>query len=508
VRRWWLEALVLVAILGAGLWLRWTPLSDVEDLRPRPDAVEYEEAARNLRDGEGYCVVVEGGKYPPRYPFGFSMLLVPVLFLWDRGPGSGVVVVIASALLTIVACWRLGHRAGGMAAAAAAAALIAAVPAHVRSSRVVMSDVPAAAAIAWLAVAILGAGAAGVRTWAAIGAGVGLVASLRTVNHLMLLPAAWVAVAARGAWRRRLAALAAGAVVGLVPLVAYNVVRFGDPLRSGYDFWSPYPLLSPAFALGSPQGGRAWPNLPYYLHALSGFGTLYTWPFAVLVAGGCVMGWWRGGPARRLVAIMLALLVPLFALQTMFIWQGDRFLVSALPLMMAVAAIPFGPGGAVPRVAAVGLAVWGIAMTPFSSPLYRGEAISNEASYLRALDAELPANAALLVRANEALFRRIVRRPGTDRVWLPLALDEHQSAVRRHRLAPYAPARDDGRWIRQGIDATTAERMIGALLDEGRPVYALRGGSNAGVYAVLGRRFRVVPTGDRWLRIERDATSR
>src|SRR5262249_48917693 len=64
----------LVIALAAGTAVRWTPPGDVEDLRPRPDALEYEEGARNLAAGEGYCLIMDGGCYPPRYPPGFSML--------------------------------------------------------------------------------------------------------------------------------------------------------------------------------------------------------------------------------------------------------------------------------------------------------------------------------------------------------------------------------------------------------------------------------------------------
>jgi len=87
-----------VIILCAATSARWTPPGRAGDLRPRPDALEYETGARNLLAGNGYCLLVEGRRYPPRYPPGMSMLLAPFLLAWDGGPGSGIVPVLGMAV--------------------------------------------------------------------------------------------------------------------------------------------------------------------------------------------------------------------------------------------------------------------------------------------------------------------------------------------------------------------------------------------------------------------------
>src|SRR4029453_11554198 len=96
--------LVLALVLGAAV--RWTLPGRVEDLRPRPDALEYEEAARNLSEGAGYCPVFDGGCYPPRYPSGFSLLLTPAMWLSGGRHGAGIWVVMASALAASRPCGR------------------------------------------------------------------------------------------------------------------------------------------------------------------------------------------------------------------------------------------------------------------------------------------------------------------------------------------------------------------------------------------------------------------
>jgi hypothetical protein len=58
--------IALVVALARGAAVRWTVPAVVEDLKPRPDALEYEEAARNLVAGEGYSL---GDRFKQRARF-------------------------------------------------------------------------------------------------------------------------------------------------------------------------------------------------------------------------------------------------------------------------------------------------------------------------------------------------------------------------------------------------------------------------------------------------------
>src|SRR5262249_9173507 len=122
----------LVVALAVGAAVRWALPGDVEDLKPRPDALEYEEAARNLAAGEGYALILDGGKYPPRSPPGFSLLLVPAMWLSGGQYGTGIWVVLAAALAGIGSVWAIGLVTGGPASAVTAALLLALAPLHVR----------------------------------------------------------------------------------------------------------------------------------------------------------------------------------------------------------------------------------------------------------------------------------------------------------------------------------------------------------------------------------------
>ena len=118
-----LEAAGLAAALVLGWSLRATTPDAVEDLRPRPDAVEYEEAARSLVRGDGYWLVIAGERHPPRYPVGTSALIAPALLALGDEPGTGVAAVRAAAAAGIGATWALGRATGGPVAALGAALL-------------------------------------------------------------------------------------------------------------------------------------------------------------------------------------------------------------------------------------------------------------------------------------------------------------------------------------------------------------------------------------------------
>jgi hypothetical protein len=443
-----------VLVLALGLALRWTTPSQAGDLRPRPDALEYEEAARNWLGGDGYCLIIDGARYPPRYPFGFSAMLMPVLALMDHGPGTGVLVVIVTAADAIASAWALSSTASGTVPAAVAALLLALSPAHVRLSRAVMSDVPASCLVGWLAVTAMVAAKrhAPAIAWGVIGLLTGLAATVRVTDVLFLIGAGVVLLFSPRR-TRNLVALGGGACIGIMPLLAWNAVRFGSPFSDGYHVWRG--ALFSLTVQAPPAGGGTDPNVVHYARALAGLGDLYPWPIAALVALGLIEGARRPGSVRMLCALTVAFAVPLVVLQTFFFWQDTRFLLPAVPLLCAVAAVPFGRGEPVGvRVSALALGVLGVGLLVLTAGTYPPAENLHEPATLTAIAARVEPNAAILVRTNGPFFRRLVRQQGTDRVWVPLGFDEHQLAVRAFHLTAHARAcwrAVDRHWARRSL---------------------------------------------------------
>lgn len=474
-----LAGAALALVLAVAGFVRWSPPATVADLRPRPDALEYEEAARNLAAGNGYALEIEGQRYPPRYPPGFALLMAPVLRVAGDAPGTGIWVVWASALVAVACTAALAWLAAGPVAAVGAALLLALLPMHVSWSRAVMSDVPASALVAALALWTMGAlgrSQQRVAEWLALGVALGLAAAVRESCVLMIAPIAG-ALALRGrASVRSVAAVAAGVVVGLLPLLGYRLVRFGSPFADGYAYWVTFAHHGVRYLFGPPAAGGREPNVFFYLRQLAGFGTLYPWPVTLLVGAGVVSAVRRPGPVRTLALVAGGYVVAALALYVPFYWQWDRFLVPVLPLVCALAAVPLGASqpdwqravaGAV-LMLALGLGLR--APRPFAPP----NDSTMEAVRLAMLSPRLEPNAAVIARTNVFFAQRWLRR-GTDRIWLPIGRCEHREQIAVHHLAPYAPGDGDAGWIRDALaepfqpDAAIA--AVDALLAEGRPVY-------------------------------------
>src|SRR5258706_15528072 len=120
-------AILLLTIL-VGVYLRFVEPDEIVDLKPRPDAIEYEEGARNLARGDGYWLEIEGKKYPPRYPPGFSLIPAAARPIVGAIPGAGIRVVFFSALVGMVASWALARHAGGPFAGLVAALVVGISP--------------------------------------------------------------------------------------------------------------------------------------------------------------------------------------------------------------------------------------------------------------------------------------------------------------------------------------------------------------------------------------------
>lgn len=498
-------AVATLAAIAVGAWLRWTPPAAVADLRPRPDALEYEDAARNLLRGEGYSMVVDGRRYPPRYPAGFPLLLVPALAVGGDVPGVGVVVVQAAAAGGIAATALLAAGAGGPASGVAAAWLLALAPLHVRWSRAVMSDVPAATAATLLALGLLRALArprSGL-VWLALGVGAGFAATIRAPLALLVPPA--VLCLPRGGRLRPILALGAGGVLGMAPGALLAMASGGTALGAGYGVWVRGAFFGVEYLFGPPKGGGTAGNLPFYLRLLAGGGTLYARPVALLALAGIFVGLRRGGPARRLVVVAVGFTAALLAVHAAFFWQWDRFLLPALPLVLAVAALPLGDGPpAWMRAGALALVVVAGALDVRTPHAYDPpDRPLGDAAALTALAAWLPPDAAVIGGVHASLFDRILRRDA-DRVLVPVGLDEHRFAVAWLKPPSAGPARDDGRWLRAAmpdpLHPAAALDGIERLLAEGRPVFVVpstlaRVPNAMRILPTLAARFRLADAG-------------
>jgi hypothetical protein len=183
---------------------------------------------------------------------------------------------------------------------------------------------------------------------------------------------AWAIAAERRRRLERALALAAGAALPALLLLAYNAHCFGSPFATGFQF-----VLDPRYADAYRSGllGIHWPD-PRALFGLTlgaKRGLFYLSPFLLLSFVGFRAGW-RERSRASLAALLTALGIGCFASMTVD-WEsgwsvGSRYVVAAIPLLMAGAGAALARGDdridlAFRALACVGIAAIGLAAVTF-----------------------------------------------------------------------------------------------------------------------------------------------
>jgi len=331
------------------------------DVPPRPP-----------RRGPGQTVPGAEGRYYAKYGPGFSLVAIPVYALGrlaDDGrqelavtfdesgrARSGIRIFVTGLTnavlggLAVAALFWLALELGyGIAAAAAVAAALGGATFFAHYATTFLSDplsallLTTAVAAALRTAAQLAAGEARAATWAAaICAAAAGFAIVTRVAHAVAIAAIglWLGLrllAPPGSFRGRgsrrlalrlLALWGCGVAAGGVAIAAYNVVRFGDPLETGYGrdavrFTTPL-LDGLGGLLVSPGRGVLWYAPPLLL---------------------AIPGWWLVARRRPAAAALLATvcLAVLGVSATFYMWWGGgswgpRFLIPILPLALVPAA--------------------------------------------------------------------------------------------------------------------------------------------------------------------------
>lgn len=231
----------LVALLGLALATRWVSRGQIEDLFPRPDAVEFAASARSLLERGTYAFPVNGLAAPPTAPFGFPMLLAPAYLVAGHALPNAWYAVLVMALAEVALVFRLGRRVYGVAGGIVAAAVVVASPLDASLGRLVMSDV--ASAVAVLAAVSVALDSARPSRALLAGALAGAACWVRLIDAV-LAPALLVAVVAAHGTRveraRRGALFLAGLAAAVGLLLLHHRQAFGSALTTGYAYWEPY----------------------------------------------------------------------------------------------------------------------------------------------------------------------------------------------------------------------------------------------------------------------------
>ena len=219
--------------------------TDLLDLGPYPDAVEYFAQANAILTEGAPAIQIGYERLPSRYPPGYPLLMLPwvgclphhgILAPFRTNQTIGLLLLIG----TFAFYFSIGKPLGG----GLATLLLATQPAFTSFSRSSMSDLSGAAA-AVLAFALVYLGLSRERRWSIYCAAIVLGLSLCIRPQLLFMSPLLLAMPlypVRGSWPRWLVHCCLALVVfaaASAPYFIFNTLEFGHPLKTGYDFWVP-----------------------------------------------------------------------------------------------------------------------------------------------------------------------------------------------------------------------------------------------------------------------------
>jgi hypothetical protein len=352
------RAIPVIATIASFVIILAVPLRPLSE-QPFPDAQEYADAAWQIAHGNGYVTYVldynvhDIKPRPPRYPPGFSLALAPFALLGNYPSNIQMGAKFYDAvylLITVISAWV----AGGWLAATLGAIFIGTSPFVQAYASLVMSDAFATGLTVlsfWL---ILRPSTKRV-TLAGVLSGVLVVVRLSSILNIVAL---FLALVPKSRKQLLLSALPGIGALGL-----FQWATFGNPLKTGYDYWLPglrnfdwrYAIVSVPLREGPwiiadalkgrlmqwvcpcPVGGpeAALPNIPFYLAVVLGFFWLFAPPFTALLGMGYV--WKHRKEAAPGFTLWLTILSLVF--YAFYVDQGSRFMAPPVTLLGVYAAV-------------------------------------------------------------------------------------------------------------------------------------------------------------------------
>ncbi|MBV9358986.1 MAG: hypothetical protein JO023_26050 [Chloroflexi bacterium] len=316
------------------------------------DTYDYAYGAAALLRGS-YLVDWNASPHMPRYPPGFSVLLMPAVAL--GGVQAAAAETYGMALVLAALCALVAARVAGPAASPIAVLLALFAPAVAHLSRLSMSDLPTATLV-MLELAILMMLSGPVSLFVA-GLLAGGLAWMRAAAWPLVL-AGLLASTARADMRRGRAVYLVGALLPLLALGLWQLAAFGSPLITTYQaagatpngdsalssfFSMAYAFSPPAFGDGTYLGGdaRQWKvaNAIFYPLQLLGMDGFVALPGLGLV-GLLALAWFarEHGHAGVLGRFGLATIGITLLVYIPYFWQSGRFLLVASPLFAVATA--------------------------------------------------------------------------------------------------------------------------------------------------------------------------
>jgi hypothetical protein len=327
-----------------------------------PDSLDYAYGAAALLHGHYIVQWVgppsmgtadsNGVAHVPRYPPGYSILLMPAVALWGVA-GAVWVNYFSGILLGVLAAWLAARLGGAWAAPLAVVSVLCSIGA-IAFSHTVMSDLPTATLVMLeLLVLIVGRTA---RSALLAGLLAGALVWIRLPNLVLLL--AGLAGLTAMPDRRRAVAFLGGALLFPVLLGLWQFTTFGSPLTTGYEALHIGPnahssvasLFRWQYVFGQPFGrsGLAWnwnwSNALLYPLTLLGFKFWLALPGVGLLGLFAALSFARQTGERGVAGrFTIVALIATMAIYLPYFWQSVRFMLVPAVLLNMLTAVVVAP---------------------------------------------------------------------------------------------------------------------------------------------------------------------
>ena len=351
--------ILLLCILILSFRIRYVAPLSLADLEPF-DASAYSLSAYNLYQHHIYGIKFLGQYYPPQYPFGYQLLIIPFYFIFGSQPYNAIYCSLFFAMLSIVFAYLIGKELGNRFTGLMAALFIAICPKHIEFSKYILTETSSVfftLFVCWLVLKVIYLDSKKQRLFLLF---LGLMAGFSVLVHLsncLLIPPVLISLllarkSHTWSWSmvKKQTIIIFGIILALLPLFLYQFHTFGSPLRTGYQMREPehyggFKSFSFKFFTHPPPHPRnVWKrgNFQVYSSALAGLEkSFYPASMIPLLLGGCllILSKRREHSKQMIFLIFSSILVAsLFVFFSFYHWQDSRFLLRGVPLLMILAA--------------------------------------------------------------------------------------------------------------------------------------------------------------------------
>ena len=243
----YIHLLLLLGILLFSFRARYINPLTLADLKPWPDGLEYSLSAYNLYHHHIYGLKLYEQYYPPQYPYGYPLLIIPFYILFGSQPYNAVYCSLFFSLLSIVFAYLIGKELGNRFTGLIAALFVAICFRHIEFSKFIMSE--SSSAFLALFICWLWLKATDLNTKKQkllllfLGVIAGFSISVHLTNCLLIPPVLISLLLGRKSktWSvlKKATIILFGIILALIPMLIYQFHTFGSPLKTGYQMWDP-----------------------------------------------------------------------------------------------------------------------------------------------------------------------------------------------------------------------------------------------------------------------------